>query len=264
MTPAQFALSASDNWHPSAVIGRETLNTTVYCQLDPDCVHLLTDTLSRFVLVGEYDAPSHGTNPANPNQTQPTSVSKRCRLLAFVSPLDCSVRIYCVDDTKTAVRRALNAEKESGAGGRLACEPQLFQLQPGADLCLCMEEVTPAWRRRNGANYQEIPASHLWPSSSSGAVASATAPLHCSFALETAGPNTPNDRSLERGGAPQRWTAAQAELGEQRQQQLWIQARVIVYQKGDASGSRCVLAIDTTADWPTYVYGLERRMLALK
>lgn len=79
-------------------LGEETINTPVFTQLDHNEVFLVTETLTRFVLVGEA---------ATPLITKPV---KHLRLALFGVPptqssnlLEYSVRAYVVEDTKPAL-----------------------------------------------------------------------------------------------------------------------------------------------------------------
>lgn len=79
-------------------MGEETINTPVFTQVDHNEVFLVTETLTRFVLVGEA---------ATPMITKPV---KHLRLALFgVAPvqsstlLEYSVRVYVIEDTKPAL-----------------------------------------------------------------------------------------------------------------------------------------------------------------
>lgn len=79
-------------------LGEETINTPVFTQLDTNQVFLVSDQLTRFVLVGE----------ASPNTlSRPV---KMLRLAVFApppslspQPPDYSVRVYAVEDTIAAM-----------------------------------------------------------------------------------------------------------------------------------------------------------------
>ncbi len=86
-------------------MGKETINTLMYCQLDLDSAHVMTELLGRVALVG-------ATIPG-----QPPAI-KRHKLAAFAplypSTLDYSIRVYCVEDTDAAVQ-VLKASSLNGS-----------------------------------------------------------------------------------------------------------------------------------------------------
>ncbi|UYV79125.1 UNC5C [Cordylochernes scorpioides] len=152
-------------------LGQETLNTSVYCQVDPQQCHLVSDQMGRYVLVGE---------------SLPGSKAVKSLALAAYAPahpaVDYSVRVYCVPNTPSALEGV--AHTEAKLGGRLLDSPKVLPfVDGGANLCLCMEDIAPGWRCKPGANYQEIPFAHVWHGSQGN--------LHCSFTLEHV------DRSLQ-------------------------------------------------------------------
>lgn len=154
-------------WVTTVSVGRETLNSPIYCQIDTENVHILTESLCRLSIVGEVSLDS--VEPG----------LKRIRLLTFVS--DTSLRVYCISDTKANIQWAI--QQEDDLGGRLSADPeQCICIEYGRDLCLYLEDVRPQWRLKAGSNYQEIPAVHLWNPT--------TPALHCCFTLES--PNTVN------------------------------------------------------------------------
>ena len=88
-------------------------------------------------------------------------------------------------------------EEEERLGSCMVAEIREFTCEEGGDLCFCLEEISSGWRVKPGANYQEIPAAHLW--------STGPAHLHCSFSLE---------------------------LLEDVQNINGLTARIVVYQKG--------------------------------
>ena len=79
-------------------LGEETINTSVFTQLDHNEVFLVTESLTRFVLIGEA---------ATPMISKPV---KHLRLAVFAPlPVDssalveCNVRVYVTEDTKPAL-----------------------------------------------------------------------------------------------------------------------------------------------------------------
>ncbi|XP_046379285.1 netrin receptor UNC5C-like isoform X2 [Haliotis rufescens] len=152
-------------WQRLVTLGHETINTPLYMQLDADHCHLVTDSLNRYALIGE----SVGGGRA----------VKILRLAAFapaITPsLDYSIRVYVVEDTQDALEGVLQVERR--LGGRLLDKPKQIPFQDGGNnLCLTIEELSPGWRSKLAANYQEIPFRHIWSGNQNN--------LHCSFSLE--------------------------------------------------------------------------------
>lgn len=73
--------------------GLETINTPVYCQVDPDDCHLLTEQMCRYIVIGESSPYGRAL--------------KKLRLAAFApavpSSIDYSIRVYIVEDTRDAL-----------------------------------------------------------------------------------------------------------------------------------------------------------------
>lgn len=79
-------------------LGEETINTPVFTQLDSNQVYLVTEQLTRFVLVGEA---------TNLMSARPV---KLLRLACFAppptlnpQPIDYSVRVYALEDNAAAL-----------------------------------------------------------------------------------------------------------------------------------------------------------------
>lgn len=158
---------SDSQWVTAVTLGQETINTSVFCQLDKDIVYLVTDTLSRFVVVGQS---SNG------------SAIKRLKLavfapkLCFQSSVDYSVRVYVLEDTDSSMETVFGQEKR--LGGFLMDEPRSIYFQDlGNNLCLTLEDISEGWKAKPSSNYQEIPFRHLWQANSNS--------LHCSFTLES-------------------------------------------------------------------------------
>ena len=79
-------------WHRSVTLGHETINTSIYGQLDLDKIHIMTDNLCRYTMIGE--------------STMGSAVVKLLRLAAFApalpSSIDYNIRIYVLEDTQDA------------------------------------------------------------------------------------------------------------------------------------------------------------------
>jgi len=75
-------------------LGRETINTPVYVQMDASECHVMTDNLARFTLTGEPRTPS-------------SRAVKILRLAAFApqvpTSIDFNLRVYFVEDTQDAL-----------------------------------------------------------------------------------------------------------------------------------------------------------------
>ncbi|XP_076327168.1 netrin receptor UNC5C-like isoform X2 [Tachypleus tridentatus] len=160
-------------WREFITLSQETINTPLYCQLDGQQCHFVTDHLARFVLVGE-------------SVTKQKAV-KSLTLAAFApslhSSVDYNIRLYCVENTCAALQGVVEVEKN--LGGKLLDTPKPMWFQDGgSNLCLCLEDIGPGWRCKPGANYQEIPFQHVWSGRQNQ--------LHCSFTLEHL------DRSLQK------------------------------------------------------------------
>lgn len=153
-------------WQSVVTLGQETINTPVFCQLDNETAYLITDSLSRFVLVG---------------QSLKGNVFKRLKLavfapkLCFQSSVDYSVRVYVLEDTESSMETVFSQEKRLGGCLMDESKSLLFQ-DSGNNLCLTLENISEGWKAKPSSNYQEIPFRHLWQASSNT--------LHCSFTLE--------------------------------------------------------------------------------
>ncbi|XP_073992816.1 unc-5 isoform X3 [Rhodnius prolixus] len=163
---------ATPVWQKIVTLGEETINTPVFTQLDQSQVFVVSDQLTRFVLVGE------AANPMLP-VTRPV---KLLRLAVFApmptissQHLDYSIRVYTLEDTIAALDGVVQMEKK--LGGCLVDKPKVLLFQDGGgNLCLSLEDIGPGWRSKPQAEYQEIPFQHVWNSTQTH--------LHCSFTLE--------------------------------------------------------------------------------
>lgn len=152
-------------WHRIVTLGQETINTSVYSQLDPTHCHIMTEQLMRYALIGESIPGGRAV--------------KILRLAAFAATqnpaMDFSIRVYMVEDTQDALESVI--QEEIKFGGRLLDKPKQIPFQDGGhNLCLTIEELSPGWRSKLAANYQEIPFQHIWSGNQNN--------LHCSFSLE--------------------------------------------------------------------------------
>ncbi|XP_035224409.1 netrin receptor UNC5C-like isoform X2 [Stegodyphus dumicola] len=183
-------------WKNLVTVGQETIVTPLFCQVDPHHCHLMTEQLGRFALVGE----------STPNQKAVKSIALAAFAPAFHSSTDYTIRVYCIEDTKAAIQGMMQVEEK--LHGSLLDAPKSMLLQDGgSNLCLCLEDISPGWKCKPLANYQEIPFHHLWNGRQNH--------LHCSFKLEHL------DRSLQA-----------------------VSCHILVYQRG-AQANRQVLRIST-------------------
>ncbi|XP_050391272.1 netrin receptor UNC5C isoform X2 [Patella vulgata] len=153
------------HWKKMVTLGHETINTPVYTQLDPNQCHIMGEQLQRYAIIGE--------------SVPGARAIKILRLAAFApaSPpsMDYSIRVYVVEDTQDALEGVIQMEKK--LGGRLLDKPKQIPFQDcGNNLCLTIEELSPGWRSKLAANYQEIPFRHIWSGNQNN--------LHCSFSVE--------------------------------------------------------------------------------
>ncbi|XP_078318953.1 netrin receptor UNC5C-like isoform X2 [Crassostrea virginica] len=160
-------------WQKSVTLGQETINTQVYAQLDPNQCHVMTEHMQWYTLIGEAVP---GGRPV-----------KILRLAAFATnthpSVDFSIRVYVVEDTHDALEGVMQEERKFG--GRLLEKPKQIPFQDGGhNLCLTIEELTPGWRSKLAANYQEIPFQHIWSGNQNN--------LHCSFSLELVEGSSPS------------------------------------------------------------------------
>lgn len=158
---------SDSQWINAVTLGHETLNTGVYCQFDKDTAYLVTESLSRFVIVGQS---SDGF------AVKKLKVAVFAPKLCFQSSVDVSVRVYVLEDTESSMETVFGQEKR--LGGYLMDEPKTFHFQDGGNsLCLQLEGITEGWDAKPSTNYQEIPFEQLWHSNSNS--------LHCTFAFES-------------------------------------------------------------------------------
>lgn len=158
---------SDSQWINAVTLGQETINIGVFCQLDKDTAYLVTDTLSRFVVVGQS---------SNGFATKRLKLAVFAPKLCFQSSVDFSVRVYVLEDTESSMETVFGQEKR--LGGYLMDEPKSLHFQDGGNnLCLSLEAISEGWKAKPSSNYQEIPFRHLWQANSNS--------LHCSFTLES-------------------------------------------------------------------------------
>lgn len=158
---------SDSQWQNAVTLGQETINTSVFCQLDKDSAYLVTDCLSRFVIVGRS---------VNGNAVKRLKLAIFAPKLCFQSTVDYSIRVYVLEDTDSSMETVFGQEKR--LGGYLLDEPKSIPFQDGGNnLCLALESISDGWKAKPSSNLQEIPFRHLWQANSNS--------LHCSFTLES-------------------------------------------------------------------------------
>ncbi|XP_060519034.1 netrin receptor UNC5C isoform X2 [Cylas formicarius] len=158
---------SDSQWQNAVTLGQETINTIVFCQLDNDAAYLVTDCLSRFVIVGRS---------VNGNAIKRLKLAAFAPKLCFQTTVDYCVRVYILEDTDSSMETVYGQERR--LGGYLLDEPRSMLFQDGGNnLCMTMESVCDGWKSKPGSNYQEIPFMHVWQANSNS--------LHCSFTLES-------------------------------------------------------------------------------
>ncbi|XP_044267002.1 netrin receptor UNC5B isoform X3 [Tribolium madens] len=158
---------SDSQWQNAVTLGQETINTSVFCQLDKDAGYLVTDCLSRFVIVGQS---------TNGMALKRLKLAVFAPKLCFQSSVDYSIRVYVLEDTDSSMETVFGQEKR--LGGYLLGEPRSIVFQDGgSNLCLTLDNLSEGWKTKPCSNYQEIPFRHLWQASSNS--------LHCSFTLES-------------------------------------------------------------------------------
>uniref|UniRef100_A0A5S6QZS3 Netrin receptor UNC5 n=1 Tax=Trichuris muris TaxID=70415 RepID=A0A5S6QZS3_TRIMR len=118
------------DWTVAAVIGQETLNSDVYCQVESRFVHILVESFGKLVLVGQ---PKHSS----------AQLVKRTKLLAFFGDGGC-LRLYCAADTRTTINWITDREEQ--LGGRLCgvCS-DVFPVNFYKDVHFRIESVGSGW-----------------------------------------------------------------------------------------------------------------------
>ena len=167
-------------WRTIVTLGQERVDTPVYAQLDLATVHLVTESLGTFCLLG---SPTAGTSPP----------LKSLRIAAFGQEQpqgsDLTVRLYCVQDCEAAQTYLEWTERQFG--GRLLDRTAscLLQYSPaGSPLALRLDRLGEGWAVQATAELQQVPFAHLWTMNNPA--------LHCSFTLRHTAPHL---RSLSLG-----------------------------------------------------------------
>ncbi|XP_041757325.1 netrin receptor UNC5D isoform X3 [Coregonus clupeaformis] len=182
MTIAHCAEVDTENWNIQLkrktqdnkweeVMSVEDESTFCYCLMDSSSCHLLLDQPGSYALVGE---------PL-------TQVAvKRLKLAVFGSmgatPMDYSLRVYCVDDTPYAFQGVVATE--TGRGGQLLEEPKMLPFRGNTfSLQVYIQDVPQfLWSIKPFTTCQEFSFSQVWCSNQQ--------PLHCAFSLEKYSPTT--------------------------------------------------------------------------
>ncbi|XP_068223501.1 uncharacterized protein [Palaemon carinicauda] len=180
--------SGSDEpWYRLITLGEERIDTPIFTQLDGAQVHMMTEELQQFVLVGE----SAGSN----------SAVKQLKVVAAAPPPTNSgvltVTLHIIHDTMAELTSIIKKERRRGAS--LLDKPKMLLLQDcGANLCLTLDDLGPGWRIPPPFHYQEISFERLWGSSHEAVSAAFTlgrtegtsAPLSCRLLAQQKGSST--------------------------------------------------------------------------
>lgn len=158
---------SDSQWQTAVTLGQETINTNVFCQLDSDSAYLVTECLSRFVVVGKS---------VTGNAIKRLKLAVFAPKLCFQTTTDYCIRVYILEDTDSSMETVFGQEKR--LGGYLLDEPRSITFQDGGNaLCLSLEGISDGWQAKPGSSYQEVPFTHVWQANSNS--------LHCSFTLES-------------------------------------------------------------------------------
>lgn len=179
--------NSDEPWTRIITMGEERIDTPVFTQLDGAQVHMMTESLQRFVLVGE----SAGSNAA----------VKQVKVVTAAPPPTPSgtltVTLHVMQDTSAALAYVTQQERRRGAS--LLDKPKMLLLQDcGANLCLTLDDLGPGWRIRPGHNYKEISFETLWGAKNDPVSAAFTlertegssAPLACRTVAQQKGSST--------------------------------------------------------------------------
>ncbi|KFD61042.1 hypothetical protein M514_12092 [Trichuris suis] len=206
------------DWTIAAVVGQETLNTDVYCQVESRLVHILLESFGKFAIVGEPKHPNAQLVKVSGRMEKISKLSlfilfKRTKLLAFFG--DGCLRVYCAADVRAAVNWITNREHE--LGGRLCglCT-DIFAVNFYKDVHVRLESIGSGWTLPLDESRQLIPSAHFQCDRPEAA--------HCAFKLTIVGDTSSVEQNSFKG-------------------------RVRIYQKTMETGDGLLMDVDTEAWW---------------
>ncbi|XP_050539925.1 netrin receptor UNC5C isoform X2 [Daktulosphaira vitifoliae] len=143
-------------WKKILTLGEETINTSVFVQMDATQVFIMSESLSMFVLVGEPDM-SIANNP-------PAKMLKLALFGSLNRKFKYDIRVHVVEDNGVALER-LKQQERSTSGGVLLDKPKALCFQSGGgNLVITMDDIGTNWKSKPQDNYKEISYSNLWNS----------------------------------------------------------------------------------------------------
>ncbi|XP_025202443.1 netrin receptor UNC5C isoform X1 [Melanaphis sacchari] len=149
-------LGTKPKWKKILTLGEETINTSVFVQMDAEHVYLMSETMSKFVLVGEPDATVVSSPPA-----------KTLKVALFGSlnrKFKYDIRVHVVDDNGVALERLKHHERSVSGGVMLDKSKSICFQEGGGNLVVTIDDIGANWRSKPQDNYKEIPFQTLWNS----------------------------------------------------------------------------------------------------
>ncbi|XP_018788809.1 PREDICTED: netrin receptor unc-5 [Bactrocera latifrons] len=158
----------NSNWRKIVSVGKETINTPVFVNVEEKHLYIMTEQLGRFAVVAE---------PSNLTDYLPAI---EMRLIAFSqltpSSSNCSLRIYVVKDFPNS--KDICKTIETKLGGTIMGESETFAFHLNAcDLVIRVHNTeSSSWDLKEQTNYEQIiPYNHILNNNSI---------LHCEFTIK--------------------------------------------------------------------------------